>query len=488
MADIADGSGKKITVKAWNGIQYNTGWRNTKDWPKWGKPSSAAWTIWIRALKLTYCKGYDRILKKPLGNWTRKIESLWWIDTVDDITYLYKHSNNEFLKFTQVNSSARHCRYDQDKYDTTYDELPKSATPTTVTEIQEVSIMSEGTSEFTIDASTINTPLRTSWLQIQKQQDGLLSDIARALEKGNAIGVSDGSFSELKGKGTAAWIITNPDRSAYVSASAISPGVKDIQNAYRSELTGILAILEELKAICDQWGLKKGRCTIFCDGLSALNRVDELDDTNLSSKSSSADLLQACKTMKKRLPIDIDFVHVKGHQDRNKLYDKLTLIEKLNIVMDRLAKDMLTAVIENEVTIFEQHKFAPLLPTVNNIPIHQDVFKKLYEIVADNRVHKRWIKYERFPQNTLNKINWTEQGKANKQLQRHKRHFISKWTSEWIATGEKMVKWKLRYKDNCPFCGKSKEDTKHILHCNHDEVHNIWEEKISQLDKKLLKR
>ena len=83
------------------------------------------------------------------------------------------------------------------------------------------------------------------------------------------------------------WIITNPDRSAYVSASAVSPGLEDIQNVYRSEMTGILAILEELNAICDQWGFKKGRCTIFCDGLSALNRGDEIDDSNLSSKSSS---------------------------------------------------------------------------------------------------------------------------------------------------------------------------------------------------------
>ena len=50
-----------------------------------------------------------------------------------------------------------------------------------------------------------------------------------------------------------------------------------------------------------------------------------------------------------------------------------------------------------------------------------------------------------------------------------------------------MVEWKLRYKDNCPFCGKPKENTKHILHCNHDEVSKVWEEKISQLDKRLLK-
>ena len=486
LADIVDGSGKKITIKAWNGIQFDHKWRNTKYWPKWGKPSGAAWTTWVKALKLTYCKGHDRVLKNPLGRWLQRIESSWWVDTNQDKTYLYQQSGHHYKKFPQVNISARNCRYNHSTFELR-SELPETATPTTVNEIQNVSLLTEGTAKFAPVQSNIKPAHRTSWLQIQKNQEGLMSNIVRALERGDAIGVSDGSYSEHHGKGTASWIITNPDKSAYVSASSISPGVKEIQNSYRSEITGILSILEELKAICDTWGIKKGRCTIFCDGLSALQRVDEIEETILTSKHCCADLLQACKSIKNSIPISLVFVHVRGHQDDNKLYDELTLIEKLNVIMDRLAKDMLSEVIENEVTIYEQHKFSPLLPIVNNIPIHQDVFKSLYEAVADNRVHKRWIKHERFPQCKLQNINWTEQGKANKQLPRHKRHFISKWSSEWLATGARMVEWKLRYKDNCPYCGKPKEDTNHILHCAHDDVSKLWEEKISQLDKRLLK-
>ena len=205
--------------------------------------------------------------------------------------------------------------------------LPETATPTTVKEIQNVSLLTEGTAKFAPVQSKIKPAHRTSWLQIQKNQEGLMSNIVRALERGDAIGVSDGSYSEHHGKGTASWIITNPDKSAYVSASSISPGVKDIQNSYRSEITGILSILEELKAICDTWGIKKGKCTIFCDGLSALQRVDEIEETILTSKHCCADLLQACKSIKTSIPILLVFVHVRGHQDDNKLYDELTLIE-----------------------------------------------------------------------------------------------------------------------------------------------------------------
>ena len=165
-------------------------------------------------------------------------------------------------------------------------QFPRTATPTTIREVGIASIVAEGTAN--TNASTKKAPniYGTNWLQLQKHQEGSMSDIVRALEIGEAIGVSDGSYSEKNGKGAAAWIITNPNKTTYVTASAISPGVNKIQSAYRSELIGILALLEELKAICNHWNIKKGRCSIFCDELLALKRVDELDELNLSSKSN----------------------------------------------------------------------------------------------------------------------------------------------------------------------------------------------------------
>ena len=59
--------------------------------------------------------------------------------------------------------------------------------------------------------------------------------------------------------------------------------------------------------------------------------------------------------------------------------------------MDRMAKDMLWHIVDEEITILESHKYAPLIPKVRGVPIYQNIFKTLYQEIADERLHKSWI-------------------------------------------------------------------------------------------------
>jgi hypothetical protein len=43
-------------------------------------------------------------------------------------------------------------------------------------------------------------------------------------------------------------------------------------------------------------------------------------------------MLMMCRTKLNELPIPTDIAHVKGHQDRHKLWHKLDLCEKLNVL------------------------------------------------------------------------------------------------------------------------------------------------------------
>ena len=90
------------------------------------------------------------------------------------------------------------------------------------------------------------------------------------IRKGTAIAVSDGSYVKELGLGTAAWIIESEDGSQYIRGTCISPGPRTIQSAYRSEAIGLLAIIDYLHTLCDQQNLKEGKCTIACDGITAL--------------------------------------------------------------------------------------------------------------------------------------------------------------------------------------------------------------------------
>jgi hypothetical protein len=58
---------------------------------------------------------------------------------------------------------------------------------------------------------------------------------------------------------------------------------------------------------------------------------------NLQPTQPDFDILQAIRTKLNELPIQMDIAHVKGHQDRHKLWQELDIHEKINVLADRQA-------------------------------------------------------------------------------------------------------------------------------------------------------
>ena len=47
------------------------------------------------------------------------------------------------------------------------------------------------------------------------------------------------------------------------------------QSSYRSEILGLLGIIEEVARFCKTWKITQCSCVIMCDGISALERVQD---------------------------------------------------------------------------------------------------------------------------------------------------------------------------------------------------------------------
>jgi hypothetical protein len=57
-----------------------------------------------------------------------------------------------------------------------------------------------------------------------------------------------------------------------------------------------------------------------------------------------------------------------------------------------------------------------------------------------------------------------------------KRRFITKWSSNNMGTGNKLVQWRYRHKGNCPFCMQPNEDIPHLLSCKDSSSIRLWNE------------
>ena len=489
LADLSTGSGTHIRDEAWNGIKYKPG-RDTTQWPVWGKPTQASWTKWRTALKATYCHEFPKRLSKPLGNWIYVPETWeWYNTTIDSKPTLIKRRGQAYYMYKQQGRSKLVYRFykrcKKISLDNTF-----MLTPVTIKSIHNSYLMSVSLS-CTIRQCQTQTPSneRTTWLNIEKYRKGSQRCIKEAIENDRAIAVSDGSYSVEKGTGTASWCISTQNKDNFITAGAISPGEATIQSSYRSEILGLLGILEELDQFCKVWNVTKGSCTIMCDGISALERVQKSNRELINTRQTSCDLLSACVGLKESLPIELRYAHVKGHQDETVPAAKLSIPAQLNILMDTLAKNMLNDHTPLEAQRLEPHHKSITTPKLNReIYIYQDYTNELYQKLQQEKAHNYWIhEKQRYSKQDIEKIDWESQNKAMKTIPTTKQRSLSKWVSGWLGVGKNMERWGLRYKGNCPFCSYPKETTTHVILCKHEAVTKKWTELIRQYDEQLIK-
>jgi hypothetical protein len=120
------------------------------------------------------------------------------------------------------------------------------------------------------DSSTDTIDYKSQWLCIDKYQKGEIKELLHDIHLGKAIAVSDGSYYEQEGLSGAAWIIASSNRTTFITATAIPPGTLSIQSAYRAELVGLLAVLQEILFLCIQLNLTTGTLTVYCNNINNL--------------------------------------------------------------------------------------------------------------------------------------------------------------------------------------------------------------------------
>jgi hypothetical protein len=440
LSDIITGDGKKIRIEAWNGRKYDTG-RDNSQWPMWGRPSLQNWTVWRTALKTVLCSKYDRMVDQPLGSWTHiPVQWKWYSLVENEHVRLIRKQGDSYVEHKKIGRSKLQQRYCTEGITVDMNKKVRLI-PTTIEKGHKSLIMSYPTSiaDCTKDREK---PHQTPWLHISKLNSGSMMQLASDIRRGKAIAVSDGSYSELKGIGTASWVLSTASNTSFITAGAISPGPPNIQTSYRSEILGLLGILEALDNFCTKWDIHNGKCTIYCDGLSALEKVMTATLASVNTRQKCCDLISACVKLKLNIPIDLAFAHVKGHQDDAIAIHNLSVPAQLNVLMDNLAKSLLADTDTDAAVSLGGHRLGFSLPVHTHV-IHQQMKETLYDSISIEKGHKYWISKERYGVHDISSIDWKAQDATMKATDRTRRRTISKWCSGWLDTGKNMKRWNM---------------------------------------------
>ena len=191
-------------------------------------------------------------------------------------------------------------------------------------------------------------------------------------------------------------MIATPYKQHYITAGAISPGGSNIQSAYCSEILGLFSISEALHNLCKDRNIIQGGCAIFCDGLSVLQVVDRVTREFIHARYTACNLLTAYIGLKENIPIELNFSHIKGHQDEQTEIHQLSTPSQLNILMDGFAKDLLRHISsKHDQHALPNHIKSLPLPKINTL-ICQYFKTQLYDEVMNEKGNQYWVEKQRY--------------------------------------------------------------------------------------------
>jgi hypothetical protein len=357
------------------GRKYELQTRINKNWPIWGKPTSSDLNIWRSALKSTFCTSYDRKLKQPLGRWKFIPPSWkWFLYNSDSKNELLAKLENDVYKVYPRAGCSRVVQRFLQSHTLQKKGDDSEIVPTTVTTSGKY-LIAEGfmeMEEIPTESQTLNmTENSCQWLEIDKHVNGNIQALVDDFQSGTLLAVSDGSYYEQTGKAGSAWIISSQNKCHFIMASSLPPEPSHIQSAYRSELVGLLAVLQQILLLCQEYHISKGSITVYCDNITALHRIFHTDIDFVNPKIVSADIVSAAVKVLHMIPITVYPRHIRGHQDKDLSFDKLTYPHQLNVFMDSIAKD--TARNRDKLAQhidFRPHPLSFLLPSIRDQQNH----------------------------------------------------------------------------------------------------------------------
>ena len=138
--------------------------------------------------------------------------------------------------------------------------------------------------------------------------------VKQALQEGNWVIVSDGSYSPITSKGTAAVVIEDALGKQLLKTYVLTPGKKEDISACRSELVGIYVGCLILKIFVQHLQLGNSKVVFGCDNEKAVS-LGLLSNYFSPVTDKHCDVLWEIQSIVKSLSIKINATHVYEHQD-----------------------------------------------------------------------------------------------------------------------------------------------------------------------------
>lgn len=239
-------------------------------------------------------------------------------------------------------------------------------------------------------------------------------DLATAVKRGRAFGVTNTSVNISTNNGAVSWIISTKNNRILADGSSACPKYYRTRDSFGDEIFGIFCILLATKLACEYHGITTGTLTIACDNDASLDSSCGWTE-NIRIERNYFDLLWAIYDLKVAMSITIVPKRVEGHADCVKTV--FNFFEKLNILMDSCAKTyrnlMDASILYTSITTFDPTHWSIL---IHGTRISYKIEDQIKDHIQGRFVRQRLIQRGDLTHTSFDFVDWDSIDSASRSM------------------------------------------------------------------------
>jgi hypothetical protein len=475
ISEITNAKGDMIDPAMMNGNKESTISKAKWQGVNQQKPDRVSWNLWRQVCKsISHKRNNKWYLHQRLGKWTiphQKMRRQWpfWYDIQTDTLYqetsegIKKHERMWYYFDTESTSEAtlppKSIPVDVDKLHNVLRLQPNQNNNQTTDSPGSSPIADEPTIQQAINQTPPWEQELIGGITLQVQEEALKQASRRALKI-----ACDGSVQGKKA--SFAWVVATAEGTRLATCSGPAYGCRP--TSYRAEGYGILSIMRFLNLLTNRYG-DIGPSQIVCDNEAMVREFNTTFDPKKTQPNHTTiaewDILIEIWMTKEHLSNqNITMNHIKGHSDNQQSYNRLTLLQQLNVDADKLANEYIQDHPNKDYTK------AKILPS-SGIQFHLPtgtITNQLKRQMKEARRQETHIQYlckkNGWDKATFDSIAWEQHRRA---INRHtkKRVTMVKYLNGISPVGKVVSRYDRKYSAKCPSCEESMETQDHVHQC-----------------------
>jgi hypothetical protein len=150
-----------------------------------------------------------------------------------------------------------------------------------------------------------------------------------------ALACSDGSYDPQYGTGIHGWVFSTDQKEILLQSAGPTDGHPKLNSPYKSEISGLLAVLYITRKICLFHDIMEGSLLVLCNNKGALCNIFSKTCTGISPfLYTDFDLIRESQSLLVYMPVKIKSEWVKGHSTNK----TKTIQEHLNTLAEHYSR------------------------------------------------------------------------------------------------------------------------------------------------------